>query len=224
MIPDVAIGAILAALIAGLVSLLGLIVSKEQKTSEFRQSWIDALREEMAVYAASINTLHDALLVTYKDFEHKHEKMSSVYHELNKATFRIELRVNPKEAGHTGLLNTMSDIREIASDANGITLEALKPLEAKFIADAQAILKSEWRRVKRGELAFVIAKWAALVFVVVASISIGILVLGSAKNPSALGSQPPPTTVESRGAASVDKGAGGKQKIGPRSTGLEKQS
>ena len=42
-IPDQAIGAIAAALIAGLISLLGLIISKEQKVSDFRQAWIDAL-------------------------------------------------------------------------------------------------------------------------------------------------------------------------------------
>lgn len=46
-IPPVAIGAIGAALIAATVSLLGLIISKEQKTSEFRQAWIDALRSDL---------------------------------------------------------------------------------------------------------------------------------------------------------------------------------
>ena len=46
-IPDVAIGAVVAALIAAIVSLLGLIISKEQKTSEFRQAWIDALRSDL---------------------------------------------------------------------------------------------------------------------------------------------------------------------------------
>ena len=46
-IPSVAVGAVVAALIAGTVSLLGLIISKEQKTSEFRQAWIDALRNDL---------------------------------------------------------------------------------------------------------------------------------------------------------------------------------
>ena len=45
-----ALGAITAALITGFLSLLGLIISKEQKTSEFRQQWIDALRQELAEF------------------------------------------------------------------------------------------------------------------------------------------------------------------------------
>ena len=59
-IPDVAIGAIAAALIAGLISLLGLIISKEQKTSEFRQAWIDGLRSELSLVIAHANALHGA--------------------------------------------------------------------------------------------------------------------------------------------------------------------
>ena len=47
-LPDVAIGTMIAAFIAGLVSLLSLIISKEQKVSEFRQAWIDALRAEIS--------------------------------------------------------------------------------------------------------------------------------------------------------------------------------
>lgn len=62
---DISIGAIGAALIAGIVSLLGLIISKEQKTSEFRQTWVDSLRSEITSYLTSFNAIADALLVTY---------------------------------------------------------------------------------------------------------------------------------------------------------------
>jgi hypothetical protein len=47
-IPDQAVGAVIAAIIAGSIALLGLIISKEQKVSEFRQQWIDALRQDIA--------------------------------------------------------------------------------------------------------------------------------------------------------------------------------
>lgn len=47
-LPDQAVGATIAAIVAALVALLGLIISKEQKVSEFRQQWIDALRADIA--------------------------------------------------------------------------------------------------------------------------------------------------------------------------------
>jgi hypothetical protein len=58
-VPDAAIGATVAALIAGTVSLLGLIISKEQKTSEFRHAWIDALRSDLTAFLTQINAIHD---------------------------------------------------------------------------------------------------------------------------------------------------------------------
>lgn len=47
-LPKEIAGTIIAAIIAAVISLLGLLISKENKVSEFRQAWIDALREEIA--------------------------------------------------------------------------------------------------------------------------------------------------------------------------------
>jgi hypothetical protein len=47
-IPDAAIGAIGASIVAATVSLTGLTVTKEQKISDLRQAWIDALRGELS--------------------------------------------------------------------------------------------------------------------------------------------------------------------------------
>lgn len=51
------IGAIVAALVAGFFSVLSLIVSKEQKISEFRQQWIDSLRQELSDHMAAVVSL-----------------------------------------------------------------------------------------------------------------------------------------------------------------------
>lgn len=48
VVPDAAIGAIAAASIAGLLAFLSLIIAKENKTSEFRQAWIDSLRLDLS--------------------------------------------------------------------------------------------------------------------------------------------------------------------------------
>ncbi len=52
-----AIGAIVAALITGILSVLGLVISKEQKTSEFRQQWIDDLRREVSELLACVEAI-----------------------------------------------------------------------------------------------------------------------------------------------------------------------
>jgi hypothetical protein len=47
-----AASAFVVAWVAGAFSLLGLLISKEQKVSEFRQAWIDALRADIAALVA----------------------------------------------------------------------------------------------------------------------------------------------------------------------------
>ena len=53
----VAAGTIAAALISGTIAFLNLIISKEQAVSEFRQRWIDALREEIADFLSAANSI-----------------------------------------------------------------------------------------------------------------------------------------------------------------------
>jgi hypothetical protein len=57
IISDSSLGPIIAATVAGAVSLVSLIISKENKTSEFRQLWIDALRSELSKYVAHVMEL-----------------------------------------------------------------------------------------------------------------------------------------------------------------------
>jgi len=56
-----AIGPIIAAIIGAVVTLASLIISKESKLSEFRQAWIDSLRQEIADFLSNI--LHIKKLV-----------------------------------------------------------------------------------------------------------------------------------------------------------------
>ncbi len=53
-------GTIIAAVIAAVISLLGLIISKENKVSEFRQAWIDSLREEVAAIITHGHVVYSA--------------------------------------------------------------------------------------------------------------------------------------------------------------------
>jgi len=103
-IPEAAIGAMIAALIAAVVSLLGLIISKEQKTSEFRQAWIDALRSDLTAFLTQINAIHDAIKVQHSNHGEKVKALQPLYIPLNNSTFNILLRVNPVEKKSRALL------------------------------------------------------------------------------------------------------------------------
>nr|WP_315485641.1 hypothetical protein [uncultured Undibacterium sp.] len=47
-----AVGAITAALIGGTISITSMMSSKDQKTTEFRQKWIDMLRNKISDFVA----------------------------------------------------------------------------------------------------------------------------------------------------------------------------
>lgn len=171
-LPDAAIGAITAALIAGLISLLGLIVSKEQKTSEFRQAWIDALRVDLSAYLTQINAVHDAVKVKYKTHAEKVTALSPLYIALNTSTFNIQLRINPSEPKSQRLLSAMNDISALTLSESSLKAENIRPAEIEFISASQELLKFEWRRVKGGEWTFKISKIIALAIVVASFVAI----------------------------------------------------
>jgi hypothetical protein len=56
-----AAGACLAAWIAGTVSLLNLLSTKEAEVSKFRQAWIDELRKDVAKLIAHSHLIHSYL-------------------------------------------------------------------------------------------------------------------------------------------------------------------
>lgn len=171
-VPTVAVGAITAALIAALVSLLGLIISKEQKTSEFRQAWVDALREDLSNYLTQINAICDGASIKYESLEKKVEALSPLYRELNKATFNIALRINPDEPLPKIIFSSMTHLHTLSGNHATISPDKIRPIERELIISSQKLLKAEWKRVKKGETTFVVAKFSALA-VVLLSIALG---------------------------------------------------
>lgn len=165
-VPSFEIGAIGAALIAGLASLLGLVISKEQKTSEFRQAWVDALRNDLSNYLTQINAICDGVSINYKTIEKKVEALTPLYRELNKATFNIALRINPEEPLAKRVIASMGKLHKLTGDHSSISPDKIRPIESEMLSASQKLLKSEWKRVKTGEKTFVLAKFAALAVVV----------------------------------------------------------
>lgn len=181
-----AIATIIAALMAGAISFVNLTLTKEQKTSEFRQAWIDALREDLATFFATARAfaratqeLHafgkgskDAVPLAFTE-----EKISELRYQIAETRYRIQLRLNPQELEHKELLRLMQAAIEGQQKMLAGTGDTAKTLQAVETAAAYApqILKSEWKRVKQGELAFRLARNWFAPFIILAPLAFVIL-------------------------------------------------
>lgn len=154
------VGAIATALIAALVSLVIVILSKDQKTSEFRQAWIDGLREDVSKFVGAAEAFYMAIeIVREKSRTDAHDFFMSKYSELAETEFllsKIRLRLNPKE--HVGLLEVIKWLRDESVEKT--RAEVVEHVEF-LVVGVQMVLKDEWERVKVGERSFRILKYTS---------------------------------------------------------------
>jgi hypothetical protein len=133
-------GTIGAALSAAALSFLGLLITKQSKISEFRQQWIDALRQEVASLISNAFTI----------FESDSSDPNQSYAELHRLTSLIALRLNPGEEQSKALLAAVNGLRDELHSST--TFTAVQSKVQILISATQAVLKMEWQRVKSGEL------------------------------------------------------------------------
>jgi hypothetical protein len=160
---------ILTACIAAAAAWLIAVLAKEQKTSEFRQAWIDSLRTELSELVA-IKT-HVCLLAEAKlrlggtaDLQ---AYILSQAPELTKAQAmyeRVRMRLNPDEARNTLLLTQLKRLVDLTP--GGASHVEVNTLADEIAASSRPILKQEWVRVKRGELTFRVTEAVALLVVI----------------------------------------------------------
>lgn len=171
MIPDAAIGAVIAALVGGMISLVGLIIAKESKVSEFRQSWIDKLRGELSLFITHLTAMEDAGRVRFADDKERFEKTRDSVGRLNEAYFTIALRLNPAEAESNSVKSSMIALSNMAKDPfrNEVDYGQEK---VNFLNMANALLKAEWVRVRDGERIYQKTRRAAIGIVSVLAIAV----------------------------------------------------
>jgi hypothetical protein len=164
-------GAMFAALIAGYFAFTNLVAAKENKISEFRQEWINSLRDSIAKYISSLTYLSTLYIHYSARPENKKDKfemardVEEVYARVNESYNDIIFRINDIEKNTKGrdlnnaFLSALYKTRELyhknelseARKACDPLREASKPL-----------LKHEWKRVKSGELNYRVAKYFAI--------------------------------------------------------------
>jgi hypothetical protein len=163
---------IIAALIAAALSFVSLTLSKEQKTSEFRQKWIDGLREDLSVFLSSARAFARAVESERMgaDSSFSGQKIADFRHKATETFYKIKLRLNPQEIAHEQLLMLLSEINEKQNRFLNEGEASPQPvLSAIDVAADHSIyvLKAEWRRVKEGELPFrIVRNWVAPLIVI----------------------------------------------------------
>lgn len=166
LVPPAAVGAISAALIGALLAFLSLLIAKENKTSEFRQAWIDALRQDLASMLGSANAIRGAIAVGFSNKEDLYKATERHFVDAHRAATSIRLRLNHSESASKLILSGI-DRLEVLTISNGpIDIVACAKCERELLVHAQSLLKIEWMRVRRGETLFYITKSLGLVAII----------------------------------------------------------
>jgi hypothetical protein len=129
-----------AALIATAVTLIGILITNQAKVSEFRQLWINALRDDAATLISHTLIVHGA---------HAGDNVDESYLQIHQTTARITLRLNPDEPKTKRIISAMNNMR----DANHAetAFSVMNQHVVEFTRAVQNVLRGEWRRVKWGE-------------------------------------------------------------------------
>jgi hypothetical protein len=170
--PESAIGAIVAALIAGVISLLGLIISKEQKVSDFRQAWIDSLRSELSALVAHSNAIYGMRAAHLASAAEAWKETRADFVGVNEAAARIRLRLNPSEPAAKAVLEEIEVLETLLAPGSAVNHTEIDSAERELVARSQVVLKAEWLRVRGGERVYRLAKAASAVICLLAVVAL----------------------------------------------------
>jgi hypothetical protein len=188
-LPKEAAGAIFAALIAGLISLLGLIISKEQKISEFRQAWIDGLRENVALVITHLEAIRGAMHAAQPSKASWQDRKEH-FVAINQAITCVRLRLNRDEVSSQQLLLSLGELENIAQAGDITTSQLVGPAVDKLTEHCNIVMKEEWQRVRDGEKTYRFARYGSFAAVAIALALLGGIVARSIVRPDT--NQTPP--------------------------------
>lgn len=141
-----------AAVIAAFVGFMSLVIAKEQKVSEFRQTWINALRDDLAEAISSASTLTTMLQDAAGRLS---EARLREWARFAAALARIELRMNRTEEPHKRLIACIREAENLMHrlDESGGDYDQKEwlSLQDQVVKVSQDLLKIEWDIVKAGE-------------------------------------------------------------------------
>lgn len=159
------------AFIAGTIAYVGLVTTKESKVSEFRQKWINDLRDEIASFSSSVDTLMEHISKdNYGISKAANLKMQSklqhseLYNKIEHSRINIILRINVYESDKRQRVTNklfLRKINQIASAFENFKFEKARKQIKELLPLSKTILKHEWTRTRDGEKWYQYAKASA---------------------------------------------------------------
>jgi hypothetical protein len=172
-IPATAIATITAAFIAAFVAFISSVLSKEQKTSEFRHAWLNSVLDDIAKFTGAVESISAAAWSHFKTGgkEKVQQFLATAepqIRELLAAYYRARIRLYPQE--HQQVIAALERLQVLL--LKGVPEpEKVEPLVRDIVQVSHDALREEWGRVKRGETMF---RWTKYI-----SIAVMVLVIGS---------------------------------------------
>ena len=163
--PDNLIAPLLTALVAAIISLLGLIISKEQKISDLRQAWLDALREDVSQLMAHASELAFNPY-QFGDTAEGRTRATATVQEANVRMYRVRLRLDLNEPEARDLEAALNEYERLAQIDPHPPEEEMGAAESEMVRCSQALIRKTWDRVKNGERAYQVMRGILSVFLI----------------------------------------------------------
>ena len=141
MIVAAALIAATAALVTAAVAFSGFLITKDLKTTEFRQAWINDQRADLAILIAEAQSIVRLS---------QEQQSAASLRAFDEAAVRIALRENPTKKEWEQPLGLIADLRAVLAKGTA-TLASAQRLVTDVTSEAQGLLKIEWDRVRAGE-------------------------------------------------------------------------
>lgn len=162
----VALGAISAALLAGYFSFTNMLISKDQKVTEFRHDSISLLRKEVSRFISNASVF--ASLIIYmrkrKDIDYDEFIFNNIelLKELQESYSSIKMMINPVD--DADFIEKLDELfKYVSGEKVNYEVKELNNAEVELTIVTQQLLKREWNRVKTGERLYRFTKWATLI-------------------------------------------------------------
>jgi hypothetical protein len=176
---------LVAALIAGVFSLVSLILSKDMKVSEARLMWNHELRAELAKMLAGLKYItkvaesrreikrENSTELSVRDIRDLREDLKDHYVETLRAFYHADMCLDPtyRHKDYKTLLDKIQDV-ETKFWGNCSDTDELNSCYQEILEAARLVLVKNWKDTKKGEPWFFVTRWA-LFGSLVAAIALG---------------------------------------------------
>jgi hypothetical protein len=132
---------------------------RSEVLSQNRQEWINSLRDELADFISYLTPLTEMPIGAIEDDPDGYSELIENKRQIDRCAAKIELLLNPSEPDCSRIADMVNEIRSLVMDIceEGSDkkvdkqLARLDSLFSDLVPIAQAVLKTEWTRVKSGE-------------------------------------------------------------------------